>query len=290
MPSLLRPVLPTELFEEIMGHTALSTHSTTTLRACSQVNSTMYYLSQKLLFREVTITYTLETASHPDSAFITPTTISIFDRADGPATGLKFYDFLQQSRHIQPYVRTLKLQFLEGGRTISPHRHIFSLQSILSLLRKLETLVFCRLWGIGSDTYQEIEFNPMTIRNFRKSLLSLPYSVRHLDTRGFAMFPLSLVLQCPVGLQKLSFTRLDDALPVGPFYQRLKLVSLDMGTCSPLSQAGIDVSLLKHLRISTQPEFPFLEAQVRSIVDGCKDTLEHLEISAEWLKRRIPGM
>ncbi|KAH9480822.1 hypothetical protein JR316_0007423 [Psilocybe cubensis] len=279
--------LPTELLREILSHLQPN-HSKSTLYASSLVNSSMYHLSREILFREVTVTYGIcsEASTSPlNCATMVSTLISIHDLAGGGGTALRFFDFLQRFPHLRPYVRTLKLEFLEEGRCISPHHHVLSLGPILRLLRKLETLSFSKLEGTASDVYHHTQFHPRTVTNLLEAFLSLPFNLSHLDTRGFAIFPLCLVLQCPAGLKKLSFTRLDMVMPSGVFYQRLRVNSLDIGTCLPDFNSVIDVSVLRDLWISTLPEFSVTTATMQSIINGCKDTLESLEISTEWFKR-----
>lgn len=293
MPVTYGPAFPTELLREILSHLQYD-HSKPMLYASSLVNSNMYRhdLSREVLFREVTATYRIcseETVSHLDCSLIASTFVSILDLAEGGATAPKFYDFLQRFPHLQPYVRVLKIKFLGGGRFISLHYHTFSLGPLLQLLRKLETLTFTKLERTGPDVYHQAQIHPRTMKNLLRAFLLLPHNLSHPDTRGFAIFPVALVLQCPAGLKRLSFTRLDEAMPSGVFYQRLQVKILDIRTCPPDPQTGIDVSTLRNLRILTQSEFPVTPASIKSIIGSCKDALESLEVSTEWFKRGSPS-
>lgn len=288
------PIVPAELLNEIMGHVRHDEDSTDTLRECSLVNRSMRDISQKLLFREVTIVYRINTASDPDNAFKTATTISIFDCEGEHRAGAVLYGnfFRHASTRTCSFIRKLVIRFSTCGNSISPYSKPFTLPLILPLLRQLNTVQFCRLDGIGSDAYNEIEFHPTTFKHLRESLRVLPPTVTHLDTRAFAIFPLSLLLQYrSVGLKKLTFMRLDNTISLaGSGYQPLRLESLEIGTCSPPSGEALDVSTLRHLKIWARPEFPIEVDAVRTIVDGSQHSLESLEVSIDRYSSMSAGM
>uniref|UniRef100_A0A8H8CHK3 F-box domain-containing protein n=1 Tax=Psilocybe cubensis TaxID=181762 RepID=A0A8H8CHK3_PSICU len=282
------PILPLEVLGEIMVHVREDHQSTDTLRACALVNRSMREICQRLLFRDITVLYHLQTASEPDMAFTTPTTISIFDFDEyegGCTTGARLHDnFLTRDGlpRIRSFVQKLSVRFSTEGSAISHRRRTFSLPAILKYLDRLKTIQFCRLDGIGSDHYNDIEFHPTTVKHLQDSMQALPPTITHIDTRAFAIFPISLLLRnvsSSARLRKLSSMRFDTAIPAGLVYKPLRVEHLEIGTCPPPARRAFELSSLRRLTIWSKPEFPIEVDAIMAIVEGSRLTLQSLELA-----------